>query len=518
MEPRLNGALALLALLLIGLSVWRLEAQEAPLAVAPFTVDATPAILYRPAEGAAGPPVLIAHGFAGSQQLMQPIAIALARAGFTAVTFDYLGHGRHPRPLTGDVTAEDGAGARLQGQMEAVAAAAIARARAAGWDGERLAVLGHSMASDIVVRYAQAHANVAAVVAVSMFSPAVTADSPRNLLIVDGALETRLLEEGRRAIAKGAGLAPEAVEIERTYGSIEDGDARRLVAADAVEHVGVLYSQETQRETIAWLDQVFDRTVNPREAAPVNRGLWIALLLLGTVLLARPLASRLPALGGEPLGANLSWRQFLPAALAPAIATPLILSVTPTDFLPVLVGDYMALHFGLYGLIAAAGLYWLRRRRTEPQPVRPIPSVTLLAVSIAAAAYAVAAIGLPADLYIFNFQPTALRGPLIAAMIVGALIFYLADEWLTRGGDAPRGAYWITKLLFLLSLGLAVALDPSELFFLLILTPVIIPVFAIYGLFSRWAYLRTRHPIPGGVAAAVAVGWAIGAVFPVLGG
>lgn len=518
MEPRLNGLLALVAVLLIGLSVWRLESHEAGLSVERFTVEETPATLYRPADGPAGPPVLIAHGFAGSQQLMQPIAIALARAGFTAVTFDYLGHGRHPRPLTGDVTAEDGAGARLLAQMEAVAAEAVGRAQAAGWSGERLAVLGHSMASDIVVRYAQAHEDVAAVVAVSMFSPAVTAESPRNLLIVDGALEGRLLEEGRRALAEATGLPPEAVEIERTYGAVGQGTARRLAAADGVEHIGVLYSRETQRETIRWLSAVFDREAPAVEQATVNRGLWLALLLLGMVMLARPLASRLPALGGEPLGAGLTWRQFWPVALAPAVATPLILSVAPTDFLPVLVGDYLALHFALYGLIGAAGLYWLRRRRAEPQPVRPIPSLKLVAVAGAAAVYAVAAIGLPADLYIFNFQPTALRGPLIAAMIVGALIFYLADEWLTRGGDAPRGAYWITKLLFLLSLGLAVALDPSELFFLLILTPVIIPVFAIYGLFSRWTYLRTRHPIPGGVAAAVAVGWAIGVVFPVLGG
>ena len=160
MEPRLNGLLALVAVLLIGLSVWRLESHEAGLTVERFTVEETPATLYRPADAPAGPPVLIAHGFAGSQQLMQPIAIALARAGFTAVTFDYLGHGRHPRPLTGDVTAEDGAGARLLAQMEAVAAEAVGRAQAAGWSGERLAVLGHSMASDIVVRYAQAHDNL----------------------------------------------------------------------------------------------------------------------------------------------------------------------------------------------------------------------------------------------------------------------------------------------------------------------------------------------------------------------
>ena len=94
--------------------------------------------------------IVIAHGFAGSQQLMQPFAVTFARAGYIAVTFDFLGHGRNPRPLGGSITEIDGATRSLAAQTAEV----VAFARTLG-DG-RVAILGHSMASDIVVRVAQA--------------------------------------------------------------------------------------------------------------------------------------------------------------------------------------------------------------------------------------------------------------------------------------------------------------------------------------------------------------------------
>ena len=57
--------------------------------------------------------VLISHGFAGSQQLMQSFALSLARNGYLVVTFDYYGHGRHPQPLRGDVAKIGGATQKL---------------------------------------------------------------------------------------------------------------------------------------------------------------------------------------------------------------------------------------------------------------------------------------------------------------------------------------------------------------------------------------------------------------------
>ena len=170
---RIDVLIAILALAAIAVSLWNLRAATQGVDRSYVTVGSTPVTVYRPAQGGPAPVVLIAHGFAGSQQLMQSFALAFARNGYIAVTFDFAGHGRNPQPMTGNITREDGATRSLLAETQAVAD--LARGLGDG----RLAVLGHSMASDIIVRFAQAAPDVAATIAVSMFSPVVTADVAR---------------------------------------------------------------------------------------------------------------------------------------------------------------------------------------------------------------------------------------------------------------------------------------------------------------------------------------------------
>ena len=89
------------------------------------------------------------------------------------------------------------------------------------------------------------------------------------------------------------------------------------------------------------------------------------------------------------------------------------------------------------------------------------------------------------------------------AVFAGALPYFLADEWLVRGASHARGAYAFTKLLFLVSIALAIALNPERLFFLAIVTPVILLAFVIYGLFSRWVFHSIGHPWAGALANAI---------------
>ena len=63
---------------------------------------------------------------------------------------------------------------------------------------------------------------------------------------------------------------------------------------------------------------------------------------------------------------------------------------------------------------------------------------------------------------------------------------------------------------------LAVAVNASQLFFLVIIIPVILLLFVVYGLFAEWAYRRTGHPLVGAVASAVSFAWLIAVSFPVM--
>ncbi len=445
---------------------------------------------------------------------MQSFAVTLARNGYLVVSFDFRGHGRNPRPLTGDVTQVSGATRVLVAELAKVAAYARTRPESDG----RLALLGHSMASDIVVRTAQRpDVPAAASVAVSMFAPTVEPGSPRNLLTIVGAWEPAVLErEARRAVAMAPDApAPKRVEEGRTYGHFADGTARRLVLADGVEHIAVLYSREATAAARDWLDAAFERTGSGFNAA---RGPWIAILIVALVALGWPLSKTLPRVVAAPTGGGRRWRAIWPVVLGPAVLTPLLLRALPTDVLPVLVADYLAAHFLLYGVLTAAGSWWLARRDPPGTPTpRPHRGRLLLAAALVAL-YAVGAVGLALDGFVASFLPTGGRWGLLLAMLVGTLPYMLADEWLTRGRRAARGAYPATKVAFLLSLGLAVALDVERLFFLLIIVPAMIGFFVIYGLFSRWAQGATAHPLAGGLANALAFAWALAVTFPLLGG
>jgi len=487
--------IALAALGAIVIALWRLESATSGLEISRGHVGSIPITLFLPASRERAPVVVIAHGFAGSQQLMQPFAVSLAGNGYVAVTFDFPGHGRNPTPLAGGLTDYAAAGRTLIAALGAV----VGQVRSLAATDGRVALLGHSMASETVVRYAIDHPEVAATVGVSLYSHDVTADRPRNLLVITGALEPSMFsDEGLRIAGMAAGgTAQPGV----TYGSIADGTARRFAFASGVEHIGVLYSRDSMNEALAWMDQVFAR----RSAGFVDtRGPWLAVLLLGIVTLAYPLARRLPVVARLPVGGGYTWRELLPVAILPAVATPFILWQLPTHFLPLLLGDYLVCHFALYGVLTAIGLRVISRRRPRPRVSNEQVSSGTLAWSVlAVTVFGVFAIALPLDRYVSSFLPSAGRAALILAMLAGTLPYFLADAWHTRGLGAARGAYAFTKVLFLLSLALAIALNPGKLFFLIIIVPAILVLFVIYGLMAHWAWRRTNHPLPGAVAIAV---------------
>lgn len=502
----ITAALALIGVLAVTAALMNLREARSGVVAERVTVDQIPATIYREPGTGRAPVVVIAHGFAGSETLMHSFAYTLARNGLIAITFDFAGHGRNPQPLTGNITEVDGATRTLVAETGKV----LAYARTLG-DG-RVALLGHSMASDIIVRTAARNPDVAATVAVSMFSPAVTRDAPKNLLIVVGDWEGMLKEEALRA----AGLvsSPEEPKPGVTYGNFADGTARRAYFSSYAEHVGVLYRPESLLETQRWLDQAFGVT-RADGIVVAERGRWIALLFVGLALLVKPLTLLLPIVDAAPAGAGLRWRDLWLPLLAPAIATPIILRPLPTHFLPVLVGDYLACHFALYGILTMLCLWWQGQGWPSRTAVSKTASKLAIATVLLLGIYAVIVVW-PIHAEFTHFLPTPARAPVIAAMAAGTLLYFTADEWLTRGAGHARGAYVATKVAFILSLMIAVALDFERLFFLLIIVPVIVLFFLFFGIVSGWVYARTHNPLVAGLANAIAIAWAIGVVFPMV--
>jgi len=504
----LTGGLAVLAFIAIAVALQNLHAASDDVRIEPVSIGTIPATVFRPVGRQLPPVIVIAHGFAGSQQLMQSFALTFARNGYVAVTFDFAGHGRNSVPLIGSITQETGPTQTLVGELDLVSRFATALG-----DG-RLAVLGHSMASDIVVRYAEGDPQVSATIAVSMFSPAVSANSPRNLLIIVGEWEGMLKQEALRAVSLA--IAPDEAKPDVTYGDFELGTARRAAFSPHVEHASVLFSQASMREALTWLDRAF----GVARTGPLlidARGPWILTLLTAVVVLAFPLSKLLPRLSSPGAGADLRWKDIWFPLFLPMLMTPLLLRILPTHFLPVLVGDYLAAHFTLYALLTIASLLCIRRASGLRWTPRCSPLLFGMA-SFLALLYVFIALAWPIDIYITSFWPGAERATLVLALLIGTTLYFLGDEWLTRGSRAARGAYAVSKLAFLISLAVAIGLDFERLFFLIIVLPEMVLVFLICGLFSVWIYKSTGQPLVAGTLSAVLVAWAIGVTFPLVAG
>ncbi len=477
---------------LIVVALWQLEAARGGLSMKPILIGQTPATVYRQPD-AAGPAVVIAHGLAGSRQLMEAFALTLAHAGYTVVSFDFQGHGRNPVPMSGDIGRIGETTARLVAETADVIDAASALTDAPG----PVALLGHSMASDIVIRQAIADDRVAAVVAISMYSKAVTAVEPERLLIVSGEWEARLRAAALEALRLVDADAEEGVTVQDPAAKT----LRRAVVAPLVEHVGVLYSRTSLEEARTWIDAAFGRESSGPVAAT---GGWIALLLAGILLLGWPLAGLLPRGEGRPDSPDP--RTFLAATLLPAVLAPLLAVSVELRVLPVLVADYLVVHLFLYGAIALALLY---RRGIRPGRLALLPALALVA-------FGLGAFGLALDRYAASFLPQAGRIPVILAMAVGAVPFMLADSVLTEAGRARAWRRLVARIAFVASLLIAMALDFERLLFLFIVLPVIILFFLIFGLMGAWVGRRTGAPTAPGLGLGLILAWTLGVSFPVV--
>ena len=485
-RPLILGSIATIAIIL---GVWLLEAPRQGLEITDISVGSTPATVMRE-PGASGPVVVIAHGFAGSRQLMAAWQLTLAQAGYITVAFDFEGHGRNPVPMSGDVDAIEGTTRLLVDETRRVTDAALALSGADG----RVALLGHSMASDIIVRAGLADARVDAIVAISAFSEAITPEAPENLLIVNGAWEGMLRQAAIRT------MAPFGVGEGETVGTPGEGFARRAVAVPMAEHVSVLYAPPGLAEARDWLNATFDRSTGT--PTPVARiGAAILLMLSGVVLLALPLARLLPA---GPRARSLDLRPFLILAIGPALVTPVALSFVETRILPVLVADYLALHLGLYGALVLAGAAYFGA----------FPKGRGWVWGLVLAAYGLIVFGGLLDRYVASFVPHPGRIPVILAIVPGAVLAMLADAVLSEATRAPLWRRALARIMFLVSLAIAVALDFERLFFLILILPVIALFYATFGMMGRAVGRRTGSVVAMGLGLGLVLGWALGVSFP----
>ena len=487
---RRQWILAGVGLVLVVLAVWQIGAAARGLEVA-MVRDAEPRLLVMAPEDAASdarPLVLIAHGFSGSTAIMRGFALTLVHAGYTAVLWDFQGHGTNPEPMP-----SSGGGGSLQATAEAALAEALARGYG---DAERVAILGHSMGSGVAMAFGIEHADTVATIAVSPSGAEVTPELPRNLLLVAGSLEGRFVQNAERLLEDAAGSG----------GDHAAGTARQMTVVPGVEHISILFSPTAHAAARDWLDATFGAQPGAQDYVD-RRVLWYGLGAVGALLLGAGLAP----LVADPSDVTVKprrplWRRLV-ALVGGAVGATLILwlvslaGVELREVLGLLVGGYLLIWFAVAGILSLL-LLWVR-------PGAP----TLRAVLGGLLAFAVLWLGagLLAEWVWLPWLLIPRRLMLWPLGIVLTLPWFLAAGETVRGaGLGGRIGWWLAHTLVLaVALFLALQLSPGLSYLILIL-----PMFPIIIGLHALAAAPHRGSWPFAISGALFVSWMLLAVFP----
>lgn len=521
----LNLLFLVLCLVIFTLSFNRLISYEDGLTRSTFTIPGPlpiPVLEMRPARGETPLVAVIAHGFAGSKDLMTSFGVELARAGITAYLFDFPGHGESPIPL-GDSTYSD----RVAQQNVAVVSEVVDYARTTNnvTKKPQIILLGHSMGSAAVGDYSMAHADNDDIVSTILVSPVgleqPTQAQPRNLLILAGQNDISFaITNSQRLQRLGCGLSA-SQPLPMQCGNPTDGSGRRMVILPVVNHITILNASSTFREVLNWLKQEFPQQVNTDQMQSDMRLFWMLLGAAGVLLSIFPLCALLAdifdihattrAFRGREI---LLFFLFLLLGIAAAIGIQLVWR--PFSFIHVMLADYVSGYFFFTAVIMALLIFALRR--TIPVPLlRQIAQQILVGVILAAFLYFTLG-----QLATFSWQRFTFTLPRLwrfAAIFLLVLPIFLLDEGISRGYQEHglwRGllASFFFKVLLTAGLLTALLLTPG-LGFLSIVLPVLALLFLALVAFCTQLYANGRAAIAGAILSALLIAWMMSTTFPI---
>lgn len=473
-----------IAVLLILLSWWVVLGAQRGLTSRSLTgAGGVPLRYLAPSDAQGIPGVVIAHGFAGSKQLMLGYATVLARAGYGVMLLDFDGHGSNGGRL-------DRQGDALQRNLDTAYQALLSQPEI---DAARVALLGHSMGSGAVMRAgAEDWERYRATIAVSPTGAEVSPERPRNFLLQAGALEPQFADNARELLAAAGGENDD----------LANGLGRKLVIVPGVEHITILFSRVSHQAALDWLNQTYGL---PAGAAVADRRmLGYAAHLAGWLILLVAIAPVLSIATPSPAAGRRTpwyWLGLLLGTVAAVGLVTLLGRLIDTSGLGgLLVGGVLGLWFLTLGLV------WLLSGFRLPRV-----SGGDVAWGLALFVFLTLAFGVMAQLVWLPWWLNVdrlIRWPFIA---VAVLPWLLATGLLQhRLAVSRRLGWWLVQTaVIVVGLGLTVVLNPN-LFFVVLLMPVIpiiLGIMAVAGaVFDRpWSYA---------IGNALFFGWLLVAVFP----
>ena len=507
------------------------------LVIRSFTHESVPLTYLAPKTAQrSAPGVLVAHGFAGSRQLMLGYGYSLAHSGYAVMLMDFDGHGRNSYPFERNdlennlKTAWDA----LKEQPE--------------WDAKRLASVGHSLGSFATLGAAVKNpASFAATVAIAPVPAPVNFRFPRNLQVQVGEWETEPIKTNAGKIMRAAGsesnipsvdrrppvndssvgklLGNARAELSRAAAAKTDqlalaealtqGTARQRVDIPKAEHIAILFSDRSHQSTIDWFNHTFEmqaesetsnESENASETPPTykdRRLAWFGIHLIGGITALMAIAPTLNMAQPSRLSIPL-WRKLLGLTLAPIAAALGLQQLNEVVEIQTLGGIQVGSAVALWLMIA--GLVWLSAQGRLPKPT--LPSLARGGVIFAGLWFAFGAIAH------LTWQPWLLiftRVPLWLLFSIASFPWFMAAGVSQHQRSWTRRLFWWFIQSFVLVAGFSyVAYEISEIGFIVMLLPFFPLLMGMFNLLDS----AFRDPWSYGIGCSLFFGWLLAALFP----
>ena len=474
------------------ISVFQLNLTEKGLHTEYETFKSSPIEITKPLDQDKGL-VFIAHGFAGSSVLMKPIAIALAKSGYTTIRYDFRGHGQHSLPYSGDVTTISGATKLFLDDSDAIIRHYLEKS-----SHSNAIVIGHSMASDIIFRAAKQNESIFGAIGISSYTDVITTDGPRNILILNGEWEKRLREKGIKTLEE---IGVDHPKENKTFGSFEFGDAIKTSVIKHVGHFGILYSPKTQSEIISWVDKVHGETTS---ITPNYIGFWLIILCGSIFLFSCLFVQTLKSRKSQTFPIDF-WTLLLGNFIAATI-TPIVIHYFSIKFLPFPAHNYLINHLFLYSLIIIAFL--------PLKKVQKIWTSWYLYVVSAISTFYLFFVGGIIDTYISTFFLTYPRLGLFLLLCVGCIPVMLILQFVYQAEKGRNLIGTMTKTFILISFVIAIWLNFTQLFLLAYAIFLFLCFFLVFGFLSNLLGRRIGAFLPIGFSNGITLAWTLATALP----
>jgi len=289
------------------------------------------------------PGVVYLHGYQNNRETSDPYGIELARRGFVVITLDTLGRGNSDNQFSESEPGFDptyGAETAFEYLQELPFV-----------DPERCGLGGHSLGGEMSYLAAMENPDVKAIVFSGYaYLEDATSDNPKNMLMIFGKydeyrermtgtqdFEAEWMDSPQTLAAMGA----TGLQFDTTYGSFEDGTARRVHMTHTT-HVGESFDKGALAEAVSWYSQALNPDVPL--SIPADQQIWRIKEIGSLVAMIAGIFSLLPAaillLGIKPFSVLVGtpsstyacdkktfWKAFLINSVLTLLFLPLVMVI-----------------------------------------------------------------------------------------------------------------------------------------------------------------------------------------------